>query len=71
MNPEGVYTLFEDRLLTTRLGVNNKNKVLWWVSREATPVPWGDFASFNELVHHLYVVHVDDTTGFLLHQKHE
>jgi superfamily II DNA or RNA helicase len=64
-NPESIYELFEDRLLTTELGINNKNKVVWWVSREATPVRWGDFASFNELVHHLYVVHVDDAAGFL------
>lgn len=39
--------------------------MVWWVSREATPVRWGDFSSFNELVHHLYVVHVDDKNGFL------
>jgi hypothetical protein len=39
--------------------------VVWWVSREATPVRWGDFASFNELVHQLYVVHVDEAAGFL------
>lgn len=64
-NPESIYDLFEDRLLTTRIGINNKDKVAWWVSREATPVRWGDFASFNELVHHLHVVHVDDAAGFL------
>lgn len=63
--PENIYDLFEDRLLTAQLGVNNKDKVLWWISREATPVRWGDFASFNELVHHLYVVHVDESAGFL------
>lgn len=63
--PEQIYDLFEDRLLTTRLGINNKDKVVWWVSREATPVRWGDFASFNELDHHLHVVHVDDDGGFL------
>lgn len=63
--PERIYDLFEDRLLTTRLGINNKDKVVWWVSREATPVRWGDFASFNELVHHLHVVHVDDAANFL------
>ncbi|MFJ9390430.1 hypothetical protein ACIRON_16510 [Nocardioides sp. NPDC101246] len=64
-NPESIYDLFEDRLLTTRIGINNKDKVAWWVSREATPVRWGDFASFNELVHHLHVVHIDDAAGFL------
>ncbi|WP_197519014.1 DEAD/DEAH box helicase [Mycobacterium sp. 1482292.6] len=63
--PESIYDLFEDRLLTTQLGINNQDKVVWWVSREATSVRWGDFTSFNELVHHLYVVHVDDAAGFL------
>lgn len=64
-NPEAIYDLFDDRLLTTQLGINNRDKVVWWVSREETPVRWGDFASFNELVHHLYVVHVDEVAGFL------
>ncbi|MFV8171699.1 DEAD/DEAH box helicase [Mycolicibacterium peregrinum] len=64
-SPDAIYDLFEDRLLTTQLGINNPNKVIWWVTREATPVRWGEFSSFNELVHHLYVVHVDDDGGFL------
>ncbi len=64
-NPVNIYDLFEDRLLTTRLGISHPNKVVWWVSREATPVRWGDFSSFNELVHHLHVVHVDSDAGFL------
>lgn len=63
--PERIYELFEGRLLTTRLGMNQRDKVVWWISREVTPVRWGDFASFNELVHHLHVVHVDDQAGFL------
>lgn len=63
--PEKIYDLFEDRLLTTRLGINNKDKVVWWVSQEATPVRWGEFASFNELVHHLHIVHLDEARGFL------
>lgn len=64
-DPETIYELFEDRLLTTQLGINNKDKVVWWVTREKSPVRWGEFASFNELVHHLYVVHVDSDSGFL------
>lgn len=63
--PDRIYDLFADRLLTTTLGVNHEHKVVWWVSREATPVRWGEFASFNELVHHLHVVHVDEEHGFL------
>lgn len=63
--PESIYDLFEDRLLTTKLGINNKDKVVWWVSEEAIPVRWGEFSSFNEIVHHLYLVHLDDEAGFL------
>lgn len=64
-HPEAIYDLFEGRLLTTKLGINNRDRVIWWVSREATPVRWGESASFNELVHHLYVVYVDVDNGFL------
>ena len=39
--PENIYDLFEDRLLTSNLGINNKDKVVWWVSEEAVPVRWG------------------------------
>ncbi|PWV74480.1 superfamily II DNA or RNA helicase [Nocardia neocaledoniensis] len=64
-NPERIYDLFEGRLLTTQLGINHRDKVVWWVSCEVTAVRWGDFASFNEPVHHLHVVHVDTSNGFL------
>lgn len=64
-DPDRIYDLFEGRLLTRKLGINDVDKVLWWVSEEAIPVRWGDFSSFSELVHHLYVVHVDSCNGFL------
>ncbi|WP_371174027.1 DEAD/DEAH box helicase [Buchananella felis] len=64
-NPEKIYDLFASRLLTSRLGINNKDKVVWWVSQETKPVKWGQFSSLNELVHDLYVVHLDDSAGFL------
>ncbi|MBF6427827.1 DEAD/DEAH box helicase family protein [Nocardia cyriacigeorgica] len=63
--PDRIYDLFEGRLLTTKLGINHRDKIVWWVSREASAVRWGEFASFNELVHHLHVVHVDTEGGFL------
>jgi len=63
--PEKIYDLFEDRLLTTQLGINNKDQVVWWISEESTPVRWGDFANFMEVIHHLHVVHVDSKAGFL------
>jgi superfamily II DNA or RNA helicase len=33
-SPENIYDLFEDRLLTRRLGINHIDKVVWWVSAE-------------------------------------
>jgi hypothetical protein len=64
-NPEAVYDLFEGQLLTKKLGINNRDRVAWWVSEEATPVRWGEFPGFSELVHNLYVVFLDQDAGFL------
>jgi superfamily II DNA or RNA helicase len=65
-NPTGVYDVFDETaLLTKRIGINEKEKVVWFVTAEATPVRWGDFSTFTEIVHHLYVIHVDETTGLL------
>jgi len=64
-NPSSIYELFEDRLLTSQLGINDEHKVVWWVSREVKPVRWGEFSTFSELVHHLYVVHLDEDNQFL------
>lgn len=63
--PDRIYDLFEGRLLTTRLGLNAANRVAWWVSEEEMPVRWSDVADLAELVHHLYVVHLDAEGGFL------
>ncbi len=64
-DPEAVYDLFEGRLLTQRIGINTKDHVAWWVTEAKTPVRWGDFSTFGELIHELYVVHADMERGLL------
>ncbi|HAP75378.1 MAG TPA: hypothetical protein DCR14_04785, partial [Acidimicrobiaceae bacterium] len=64
-NPSTVYDLFEDELLTTTIGINDHDKVVWFVTAEPLPVPWAEFAGFSEVIHHLYVVHCDTEKGFL------
>jgi len=65
-NPEAVYQVFpEDQLLTKTIAVNGQQHVLWFVTAEATPVPWGEFTTFREVLHHLYVVHCDLDGGLM------
>ena len=40
-------------------------RVLWFVTAEETPVSWGEFTTFTETVHHLYVVHCDQDRGLM------
>jgi superfamily II DNA or RNA helicase len=63
--PEKIYELFDEQLFTSKVGINNEDKVVWWVSAERTPIIWGEFADFCELIHHLYIVHCDEKNGFL------
>jgi superfamily II DNA or RNA helicase len=65
-NPTTVYDLFgEDGLLTRQIAINSKDHVVWFVSEEKTPVRWGEFSTFGEVVHHLYVVHAEPDKGLL------
>ncbi len=65
-NPEAVYQVFpDDQLLTKTVAVNAQQHVLWFITAEETPVPWGEFTTFREVVHHLYVVHCDLDSGLM------
>lgn len=65
-SPEAVYDLYgEDELLTEQIAINNTDHIVWFVTAERTPVRWGEFESFFETVHHLYVVHADLDAGLL------
>ena len=65
-NPEAAYRVFPaEQLLTKTVGVNGQQRVLWFVTAEETPVPWGEFTTFRQVVYHLYVVHCDPDAGLM------
>ncbi len=65
-NPETVYSIFsEEELLTKQIAINGQQHVVWFVTAESTPVPWGEFSTFAETVHHLYLIHCDLDSGLM------
>lgn len=65
-DPDRVYDVFDaPSLLTERVAINAQQRVVWFVTAEETPVRWGEFSNLAEVVHHLYVIHVDEDAGLL------
>ena len=65
-NPDAIYELFdEEELLTKQIAINEKNYVVWFVTAERIPVRWGQFSNFDEVVHHLFVIHAQQDKGLL------
>ena len=64
-NPDAVYDLYGDVLHTHPIAINHRDRVLWFVTAESQPVPWGDVLDLSEVVHHFHLVHCDLDTGRL------
>ena len=65
-NPNAVYELLgEEGLLTKQIAINEENYVVWFVTAEKVPVKWGQFSDFDEVVHHLFVIHAQPDKGLL------
>lgn len=65
-NPYAVYDLFgEDSLLTSQIAINEQHHVVWFVTEQQTPVSWGQFSTFQEIVHHLFIIHAQPDQGLL------
>ena len=65
-NPDAIYDLFgEEGLLTKQIAINEQNCVVWFVTAEQIPVRWGQFSNFDEVVHHLFVIHAQPDKGLL------
>lgn len=64
-NPDAVYDLYGDRLYTRPIAINHSDRVLWFVTAESMPVPWGDVFDLSEVVHHFHLVHCDLEAGRL------
>lgn len=64
-NPDAVYDLYGDVLHTHPIAINHRDRVLWFVTAERMPVPWGDVLELAEVVHHFHLVHCDLENGRL------
>jgi superfamily II DNA or RNA helicase len=63
--PSSVEDLLTNLDLLVRPTVNQKDKVLFFITREKIPVTWGEARSIHDLVHHLYLIHWDDKQNLL------
>jgi superfamily II DNA or RNA helicase len=65
-NPDRILELYpEDRLLTLPIAVNASEHVAWFVTKNVTPVDWGDIKTVEEVVFDLYVVYWDSERRLL------
>lgn len=65
-DPDQIYEVVDQQaLLTKQIAVNASERVAWFVTREETPVRWGEFNNVFEVVHHVYVLHADEDAGLL------
>jgi superfamily II DNA or RNA helicase len=59
-DPQAVLTLYsEEELLTVPIGINETERIAWFVTEERTPVRWGDLHTVQELTYDLYVLYWD------------
>lgn len=64
--PHGVHDLYpEERLLTVPIGINEKNRVAWFVTESRTQVRWGDLRTVEEVTYDLYVLYWDEERQLL------
>ena len=64
-NPDAIYELFGEGLLTRQIAINERDYVVWFVTAEQMPVSWGQFSNFNEIVYNLFVIHAQPDKGLL------
>lgn len=63
--PEALEEFFQKRLFTNPVAVNETEHVAWLVTREVTPVRWGDIKTVEEILYNLYAFHWDPDTQLL------
>lgn len=65
-DPAGVYEVYPDeRLLTSPIAVNQRDKVAWFVTETRQPVRWGDLRTVEEVSHDLYVLYWNQSAQLL------
>lgn len=63
--PEGVKPLLKGLQLLISPTINPVERVLLYVVIEGTPVAWGDSKAVKDFVHHLYLIHWDESQRLL------
>ncbi len=63
--PDELDKFFEGRLFTHPIAVNAVEQVAWLVTKEVTPVKWGDVKTVEQLTYDLYAFHWDADTKLL------
>lgn len=63
--PGAVRNLLGDADLIVEPTVNPTERVLLYITREISPVPWGETKSVQDLVHHLYLAFWDEQQKLL------
>ncbi len=61
--PERAASVF--RNLFDQPALNPKERVVMLITKEFTPVDWGDIRSISDTTHHLYLLHWDERTKLL------
>lgn len=65
-DPGALPRLFpEDELLTKEIAVNERQKVAWFVTKERSPVGWGEVRELENVTYHLYALHWDEDRRLL------
>jgi hypothetical protein len=63
--PEKLTTQFADKLFTNPVAINETEHVAWLVTKEVTPVKWGDLRTIEEITYDLYVFYWDPNQKLL------
>ena len=63
--PEAIADVISDEELYAGPSISHQHKVLWFVTREAEPIPWGRVKELENVVWHLYVLHWDEARQLL------
>ena len=63
---DAVKQLFsEDELYTKEFAVSEEHHLLWFITRQATPVIWGEMKDLENVQYDLYLAHWDSEKGLL------
>ncbi len=64
--PEAISDVYpEESLVTVPIGLNLRDGVVWFVTKEQTEVTWGDVKTLEEISYNLYILYWDSAARLL------